>query len=243
MLKEGESQPHVERRPVNRVSSAVWPRNARRVVATGKAAQRRRDWIMQGRWWVALADVLPTRVLLVSATLLVVASSLLVAVLGLHFWFLLPLPLLLLLAVLMQPLFLASRMPPETIPSSLSGLAQEMRSSSGLLSLHSQELRSNPGFLQELRSNPGFLQDLRSNPGLLSSEAPATPMPADQPLVRVLETYDLREPHGRQQLNEPSRRETGRYRAVRYSDQDAWQAASIEPLEEKDEAPENSADL
>src|SRR5579885_684401 len=263
MLKEGESKPHVERRPVNRVSSAVWPRSVRRVVATGKAAQRRRDWIMQGRWWVALADVLPMRILLVIATLLVVVSSLLVAVLGLRFWFLLPLPLLLFLAVLMQPLFLASRIPPETIPSSFSGLTQEMRSSSGLLSLHSQELRSNPGFLQELRSNPGFLQDLRSNPGflqelrsnpgflqdlrsnsgLLSSEAPATPMPADQPLVRVLETYDLREPHCRQQLDEPPRRETGRYRAVRYSDQDAWPAAAIEPLEEKDEDPENSADL
>src|SRR5579883_3230053 len=228
MLQEGERKPHMERRPVNRVSSAVWPRNVRRVVATGKAAQRRRDWIMQGRWWVALADVLPMRILLVIATLLVVVSSLLVAVLGLRFWFLLPLPLLLFLAVLMQPLFLASRVPQETIPSSFSGLPQEMRSLSGLLSLSSQELRSQPGFLQELRSNPGFLQDLRSNPGLLSSPAPATPMPVDQPLVRVLETYDLREPHGRQMLDESSRRETGRYRAVRYSDQHAWQTAATE---------------
>ncbi len=263
MLKESESKPHVEGRPVNRVSSAVWPLSVRRVVATGKAAQRRRDWIMQGRWWVALADVLPMRVLLVIATLLVVVSSLLVAVLGLRFWFLLPLPLLLFLSVLFLPVFLASRVPPETVPSSFSGLAQELRSSTGLLSLHAQELRSNPGFLQELRSNPGFLQDLRSNPGflqelrsnpgflqdlrsnpgLLSSEAPATPMPADQPLVRVLETYDLREPQSRQHLGEIARRETGRYRAVRYSDQDAWQAAATEPLEEKKETPEGPADL
>ena len=243
MLQEGERKPHMERRPVNRVSSAVWPRNVRRVVATGKAAQRRRDWIMQGRWWVALADVLPTRVLLVSATLLVVVSSLLVAVLGLRFWFLLPLPLLLFLAVLMLPLFLASRVPQETIPSSFSGLPQEMRSLSGLLSLSSQELRSQPGFLQEIHSQPGFLQHMRSQPGLLSSEAPATPRPADPPLVRVLETYDLREPQGRQQLNESLRQETGRYRAVRCSNQDAWQAAATEPLEDKNEAPEQSADL
>lgn len=253
MLKESESKPHVEGRPVNRVSSAVWPLNVRRVVATGKAAQRRRDWIIQERWWVALADVLPTRVLLVIATLLVVVSSLLVAVLGLRFWFLLPLPLLLFLAVLLLPLLLASRVPPETIPSSFSGLAQELRRSTGLLSPHAQELRSNPGFLQELRSNPGFLQDLRSNPGflqelrsnpgLLSSEAPATPMPADPPLVRVLETYDLREPHSRQQLDEVARRETGRYRVVRYPNQDAWQAAATEPLEEKNETPEGSTDL
>lgn len=263
MLKEGERKPHVEGRPGNRVSSAVWPLNVRRVVATGKAAQRRRDWIMQGRWWVALADVLPMRVLLVLATLLVVVSSLLVAVLGLRFWFLLPVPLLLFLSILLLPLFLASRVHPDTIPSSLSGLAQELRSSTGLLSLNPQELRSNPGFLQELRSNPGFLQDLRSNPGflqelrsnpgflqdlrsnpgLLSSEAPATPMPADQPLVRVLETYDLREPHSRQQLDEVARRETGRYRAVRYPNQEGWQATATQRLEEKKEAPEGSADL
>jgi len=253
MLKENGGKPHVERRPVNRVSSAVWPLNVRRVVATGKAAQRRRDWIIQGRWWVALLDVLPMRVLLVTATLLVVVSSLLVAVLGLRFWFLLPLPLLLFMSVLLLPLLLKSRVRLEMIPSSFSGLAQELRSSTGLLSLRAQELRSNPGFLQDLRSNPGFLQELHSNPGflqnlrsnagLLSSETPATPMPADQPLVRVLETYDLREPHFRQQLDEISRRETGRYRAVRYPNQDSWQIAATEPLEEKKEASEDSSDL
>src|SRR5579883_2548761 len=42
MLKEGESKPRVERRPVNRVSSAVWPRSVRRVVATGKRSEERR---------------------------------------------------------------------------------------------------------------------------------------------------------------------------------------------------------
>ena len=263
MLKENARKPHVEGRPVNRVSSAVWPLNVRRVVATGKAAQRRRDWIIQGRWWVAQVDTLPMRVLQVIATLLVVVSSLLVAVLGLRFWFLLPLPLLLFMSVLLLPLLLKSKAHPETIPSSFAGLAQDLRSSTGMLSLHAQELRSNPdflqelrsnpgflqdlrsnpGFLQELRSNPGFLQDLRSNPGLLSSEAPATPMPADQPLVRVLETYDLREPHSRQQLDEISHRETGRYRAVHYPNQDTWQIAATEPLEEKKEASEGSTDL
>jgi hypothetical protein len=55
------------------------------------------------------------------------------------------------------------------------------------------ELRSSAGFLPdnlgELGSNPGVLQ---SNAGLLALETPLPPMPVEQPLVRVLETYDLR---------------------------------------------------
>lgn len=239
MLKNGKQGSRFEGRPVNRVSSAAWPLNVRRVVATGKAAQRRRDWIMQGRWWVALADVLPMRALLVGSTLLVVISSLFVAVLGLHFWYLLLLPLLLFSLLLLLPLFLAGRTPLETIPPSLSTFAQEFKSSSGLLSLYAQEMRSNPGFLQELKSNPGFLQelksnagylqelksspgylqDLRSNPGSLSPQSPATPMPADPPLVRVLETYDLRETRARRLLGETSGAETGAHRSLRPSEE------------------------
>ena len=87
MIKDDERNPRAAGRYVNRVSSAVWPANIRRVVATGKGAQRRRDWIMQRRWLVILADALSMRALLVLTTLLVVISSLLVAILGLHFWY------------------------------------------------------------------------------------------------------------------------------------------------------------
>jgi hypothetical protein len=231
MLKEGEKQLHVERRAVNRVSSAVWPLNAQRVVATGRAAQRRRDWIIQGRRWVTLADALPMRVLLVITTLLVVANSLLVAMLGLRFWFLLPPPLLLFLAVSALPLFLASRMPAAPIPSSLSGLVQESRASTGLLS-------PSP---QKPQSSPGFPEHPKSKPGLLASQAPATPMPVGQPLVRVLETYDLRHPQVREQPREVACRDTGHRRALLAREQSSWQtAAATRPLDEQHDIPEDS---
>jgi signal transduction histidine kinase len=197
MLKGGELKPHVEQRHVNRVSSAFWPVHIRKGVSTGKAAQRRRDWIMQGRWWIVLIDALSMRVILVSTTLLVVTTSLLVAVLGLRFWYLLLLPLLLFTLLLIVPVFLASRAPQEIMPPPLT---QDMRSSAGFLSQRAHELRNSTGFLSqyahELRSSAGTLSqyahELRSEPGLLTSEAPATPTLIEPPLVRVLETYDLR---------------------------------------------------
>ena len=250
MIKGGERKPHVEGRHGNRVSSAVWPVNVRRVVATGKAAQRRRDWIMQGRWWIILVDALSMRILFILTTLLVVVSSLLVAALGLHFWYILVAPLLLFALVLIVPIFLASRTIVEATPP-LSAFAQEWKSSTGMLSLYAQELKSNPGFLQELKSNPGFLQELKSNPGylqelksnpgflqalksnpgVLSGEAPATPMPADPPLVRVLETYDLRGMPVKQALDKRSEGETGTHTAVQYMEREFWKySAGTEPL-------------
>jgi hypothetical protein len=218
MLKEEEEKPHVTGRPANRVSSAVWPLNVQRVVATGRAAQRRRDWIIQGRKCVGLSDILPRRVLQVITTLLVVANSLIVAVLGLRFWFLLPLPLLLFLAVLALPLLLASNVPLETIPSSLSRPVQQLRSPTAPLPSHSQEPHS----------HPSFHNDPRGKPGLLTSEAPATPKPAGQPLVRVLETYDLRQPQTREQ------------RAVLSTDQGSRQRATT--TEALDPPPDDSPD-
>ena len=82
MIERNERRPHVERRGSNRVSSAVWPVKVRKVVATGKAAQRRRDWIIQGRWWVILADALTMRVLLIPTTLLVSTAFSVVAFCG-----------------------------------------------------------------------------------------------------------------------------------------------------------------
>lgn len=186
MIKSDERKPQIEQRHVERrVSSAVWPVKTRKGVPTGKAAQRRRDWIVQGRWWIILVDALSMRALLVLTTILVVTTSLLVAILGLHFWYLLPLPLLLFTMLLVVPLFLASRKPVEITPSALP-FTQEMRSSSGFISQYAHELKSSAGMLSQ------YAHELRSEPGLLTGHSPATPMPTAQPLVRVLETYDLR---------------------------------------------------
>src|SRR5437899_449356 len=166
MMITGEKQRKSlsKKHAVNRVSSAIWPAPARRGVATGKAAQRRRDWIMQGRWWVILFDALSLRALLIIATLLVVVSSLAVAVLGLDYWYLLLLPLLLFLCMLIAPSFLASRGLGEIPPSAFSAFTQEFKSSAGYLSVYAQELKSNSGLLS-------------------AGSTPETPMPDSSPLV------------------------------------------------------------
>lgn len=222
MLKKNGCMSHLETRPMNRVSSAVWPRSLRKSVATDKAAQRRRDWIMQGRWWVILADALAMRVLLVLTTLLVVLSSLLVAFLGLQFWYLLLMPLLLFVLLLIVPQFLSSRVPPqEGVPPSLSNFAQELKGSTSVLALFAQELKSQPGMLS-----------LKSHPGTLAREAPSTPMPADPPLVRVLETYDLRSTAVRHFLIERSSEETGEHTLVQPQKGAGWSFdAAAEPPE------------
>lgn len=185
MIKNSDHKSHLEKRYANRVSSAVWPASIRRVVATGKAAQRRRDWLMQRRWLVLLVDALSLRAIFILTTLLVVASSLLVAVLGLAFWYLLLVPLLLFTALALLPSLLVSKAPIEAPPPSLSTFAQEFKSSTGFLPFSSQTLRSNPGYFQDLPHSSALLP--------AEMDTPATPRPADPPLVRVLETYDLRE--------------------------------------------------
>lgn len=223
MIKDGDSKPHVQSRHVNRVSSAVWPASIRRVVATGKAAQRRRDWIMQRRGLVLLADALSMRAIFILTTLLVVVSSLLVAALGIHFWYLLLVPLLLFALMLLLPLFLASKVSVEAALPNLSTFAQEFRSSTGMLSLYAQELKSNPGYLQELRSNPGLLS--------VGDPTPTTPMPTELPLVRVLETYDLREVQVKHLLGEMLKGETGEHVIMRCVERDFWKHSGAELLE------------
>lgn len=260
MIKEDETEPHLAERPVHRVSRAAWPLNVRRVVETGKAAQRRRDWIIQRRWLVALADVLPRRWLLVLATLLVVVSSLLVAALGLRFWYVLLVPLLLFGLLLVLPAFLASKTPPEGTTANLTPFTQELRSSTGLLSLYAQEWRSSPGFLQELRSNPGFLQELKSGSGFLQDlksnmgflqdvrsdqgtfATTATPMPVapEAPLVRVLETYDLRQEQARRFLTETPETETSKHARLRLPGNDAWLARPATERLETDKLADDS---
>lgn len=225
----GERKPHVEQRRVDRVSSAFWPLKTRKGVPTGRAAQRRRDWIIQGRWWILLLDTLQMRILLVVTALLVVGASLLVAWLGLKFWYLLLLPLLLFALPLVVPAFLTS-CPLEESPAPLT-LPQDMRSSAGTISRYAQELRSSAGFLSqyahELRSSVGMLsphaQELRSEPGLFAnaSNYPATPMPVAPPLVRVLETYDLRATPFKHFLTE-STGDTAERTALRSVAQSSW---------------------
>jgi hypothetical protein len=220
MIKNTNDRPHVERRSVNRVSSAVWPASIRRVVATGKAAQRRRDWLMQRRWLVLLADALSLRAIFTLTTLMVVISSLLVALLGLSFWYLLLVPLLLFLALSLLPTFLVSKAPLEAPPPSLASFAQEFKSSMGFLSLPSSSLQSGPGYFQDVPDSSAHLS--------VNGEAPATPMPAEEPpLVRVLETYDLRETQVRRFFEEMLRSETGEHSAIRHRplSRDFWNSA------------------
>lgn len=217
MIKNSDNRAHVEKRSVNRVSSAVWPASIRRVVATGKAAQRRRDWLMQRRWLVLLVDALSLRAIFVITTLTVVVTSLLVALLGLTFWYLLLMPLLLFVVLSLVPSFLVSKAPAEALPPSLSSFAQEFKSFAGLPS--TQDLHSAPGYLQNLPDSAALLQ--------ASPDAPATPMPAEPPLVRVLETYDLRETRVRHFFEEMLRSETGEHPALRRApDKDFWNAST-----------------
>ena len=266
MMKDTAKRSQIERCSTNRVSSAVWPASIRHIVATGKAAQRRRDWLMQRRWLVLLVDALSLRVIFVLTTLLVVVSSLLVALLGLTFWYILLVPLLLFVLLAFLPLFLVSKAPVEAPPPSLSAFAQEFKSSTGFLSFSSRELRSSTGLLslssQDLRSGPGYSRELQSGPGYLpplsqtssllaaSNDSPATPMPSEPPLVRVLETYDLRQTAVKHFFEDVLRDETGEHTAIRRHplDKNFWNASACpttlnatSPLEEKPQL-ESSAD-
>lgn len=243
MLRNGDNESHLERRYVNRVSSAVWPASIRRVVATGKTAQRRRDWLIQRRWLVLLVDALSLRALFILTTLLVVASSLLVAVLGLSFWYLLLMPLLLFAALALLPSLLVSKAPIEAPPPSLATFAQKFRSSTGFLSFSTQDLRSGPGYLQDLPHSSALLA--------VAADAPATPMPAEPPLVRVLETYDLREMRVRHFFEETLHGETGEHTVIQHPlNRDFWNAAacpttldsSTRPLENGDIPSTNAVD-
>ncbi len=181
MSDRGRQESSIDGGHGNRVSSAVWPLSVRKIVATGKAAQRRRDWIMQGRWWVVLAGALVMRGLFIAAMVLVVVTSLLVALLGLSFWYLLLLPLVFFASLLVAPAFIARRVPAQAVSPTLATFAQECKSSAGIFSLAAQNLK--------------YQSHLLSRPGILEDESPSTPMPVEPPLVRVLETYDLRATH------------------------------------------------
>jgi hypothetical protein len=173
---------------------------------------------MQRRWLVLLLDALSMRALFVLTTLLVVASSLLVAIFGLCFWYLLLVPLLLFSLVLLLPFFLAQKTPLEVPPPSLANLAQELRSSAGVSSFSEQPAISSPGYFQDVPAGSPLLP--------AGGETPATPMPAEPPLVRVLKTYDLRETRTRRLFAEEPRTETGEQQVLRrHTGPDFWDAA------------------
>lgn len=212
MSKTNEHKPLVDGHSGNRVSSAVWPVSTRKVVATGKAAQRRRDWIMQERWWIILADRPVMRVLFLLNTLLIAIASLLVIILGLTIWYLLLLPLLLFVGLLLVPIFLASRRSAEAGQSALAALAHESKSSADAFSLSTRKGKSQPDTLT-----------LKNQTDQLADTAPSTPVPVDQPLVRVLETYDLSSTPVEHFLTE-----TGQHALVHASESKHWTYTSME---------------
>jgi uncharacterized protein (DUF58 family) len=172
---------------------------------------------MQRRWLVLLVDALSMRAIFILTTLLVVVSSLLVAVLGLSCWYILLVPLLLFVALSFLPLLLVSKAPLETPPPSLSTFAQEFRSSAGLLPFPSQELHSGPGYFHNVPDSSALLA--------VGTDSPATPKPSEPPLVRVLETYDLREARVKHFFEDALRLrdDTGEHTAIRHHlNRDFW---------------------
>jgi hypothetical protein len=174
---------------------------------------------MQRRWLVQVVDALSLRMIFMLTTLMVVGSSMLVALFGLAFWYLLLLPLLLFVIRLLVPSFLASKAPLEAPPPNLPSFAHELKSFAGMPLISAQDLHSAPGYLQDLPDSSTLLQ--------AGSDAPATPMPAEPPLVRVLETYDLREARVRHFFEEMLRGETGEHPALRrVPGRDFWNAGA-----------------
>lgn len=169
------------------VSRALWPANIRRSVLTDRAAQRRRSLLINRRGCLLFFDILFAHCPYVLATLLIIGSSLAVAILGLRFWFLLLLPILALIVILIAPAIAAAREQSLAEEATPSMPAQECKRLPGI-SVPS----SFPG-VPASKSFPGFSTG-RSFPGVPSSQhAPETPMPAELPLIRVLETFDLRQ--------------------------------------------------
>src|SRR2546426_3489973 len=71
------------------VSSALWPASARRCISTGKAAQRRRSLIIQGKWWSPLANVTHIALLLALIGCSMFMGGMVVAALVQHRWYVL----------------------------------------------------------------------------------------------------------------------------------------------------------
>ena len=135
MTSTKEQQLQAFARRAVRVSKALWPTNARRSIATGRAAQTRRQLIVKSRWWRWLPRFKPGG----------------------------------------KPGRRQSRPP---LPYTRGRFAQTKF-------------------------------DGKSLPGKL--RAPNTPMPANPPLVRVLETFDLSQTSIEHFLDLPDSGNTGAY--------------------------------
>ena len=172
---------------MGRVSRALWPANIRHGVATDRSAQRRRFLLINGRGCLLFFTILLAHCPYVLTTLFIIGSSLAVAMLGLRFWFLLLIPILMLIAILITPAIAAAR------EQCLSEEAVSTMPEQGHKSFSGMPVpRSFPG-MPASKSFPGFSTGT-SFPGMPSSQhSPETPMPAELPLIRVLETFDLRQ--------------------------------------------------
>jgi hypothetical protein len=124
-------------------------------------------------------------------------TSLLVAILGPGYWYFWLLPLGLFCCLLLRPLLPANRHSVDMVQPPVSAFGGDFRSSTGILSLYAQELKSQPGvFSFKSQGDVLSVKHQGGEPvpstGLLADETPVTPVPDAGPLVRVLETYDLR---------------------------------------------------
>ena len=163
-MSEDRKQLQVVLPRANGVSSAIWPASARRCLATGKEAQRRRYMIVNGKKWMLFA---PSFFLLLVVVVTMLMSAAIVAALSWHLWYLLAVAALLPLALLNMQ----GRIDALSLLSNLRGQGQARHRHS----VQAVTAGSKAG---------------KSMAHLQRQVTPRTPMP-DLPLVRVLETVDL----------------------------------------------------
>jgi hypothetical protein len=157
-------QVHFFRHRARSVSKALWPADMPRSLATGKAAQRRRAFIVKGKWEaLLLVQGSQAGVLLPVIALSMFVGGGIVAALFWHLGYILLLPLAILMAgTLLVALPLVGKVSRSLSLSSLPDAGKKHR------------FPALPGF--------GTLRTMQ--------RAPETPLPV-APLVRILETFDL----------------------------------------------------
>jgi hypothetical protein len=160
-------QAHVFRQRSRSVSKAVWPADLPRSLATGKAAQRRRAFILNGKWGALLTKKsAQAGVLLPVSVLSMCVGGAIVAALFWHLWYILLIPAVILLV---STLVVA---PP---------LAEKVN----------DMLRSfAPPSARRKRRFSGFPSLATTRMMHAMQRTPETPLPV-APLVRILETFDL----------------------------------------------------
>jgi hypothetical protein len=151
------------------VSHALWPANVRKGVATGKSAQRRRFMIINASWWPEFLQVAQVLLPLALVFISMVIGGAMVAALTLSVWYLLLVPLTLVVMFLMVLFIVAYRV-----------LKVDWRHSFQVL-----------WRFHDMDGSDFFLKDELETPFPIGPSSPETPMPEPNPFVRILETYDL----------------------------------------------------